>query len=177
MLNCLCFITSFNKFVSYWYKFVLYLYSMYIVYIEYRIYNYNKIEHMLPALVQSVIRRFQFLCSKWKNPSRAHRWDRIALLKEGESPVLPGEERKAEEGGMVVQVESASWERALFFFQVPLKPILSHGRAGPAGSHPIKNKWGGAWAVTCQVRVGWPSPGRLHEPPTFPTSILPHYHS
>jgi hypothetical protein len=39
---------------------------------------------------------------------------KIALLRKGESPVLPGEERAEEEGGMV---ESASRESMLFFFR------------------------------------------------------------
>jgi hypothetical protein len=55
---------------------------------------------------------------------------RIALLRKGELPVLPGEEREEGRGGKVESV---------LFFQVPLKPTLSHGRAGPRGSHPIKN--------------------------------------
>jgi hypothetical protein len=59
-------------------------------------------------------------------------------LRKGESPVLPGEERKEEEdeeeGNSGTQVESTG--RELFFFQVPLKPIFSHGSAGPGGSHP-----------------------------------------
>jgi hypothetical protein len=32
---------------------------------------------LLMALVQSVIRRSWFLCSKWKNPSRAHGWGEV----------------------------------------------------------------------------------------------------
>nr|XP_020022864.1 anaphase-promoting complex subunit 10 isoform X2 [Castor canadensis] len=40
--------------------------------------------------------------------------------------------------------------------RVPLKPTLSHGRAGPGGSHPIMNERGAAWAVPSKVRVVWP---------------------
>jgi hypothetical protein len=35
---------------------------------------------LLPALVQSVIRRSWFLCSKWKNPSRAYGWGEVGQL-------------------------------------------------------------------------------------------------
>jgi hypothetical protein len=31
-----------------------------------------------------------------------------------------------------------------FLFRVPLKPALPHGRAGPGGSYPIINEWGGS---------------------------------
>jgi hypothetical protein len=30
-----------------------------------------------------------------------------------------------------------------FLFQVPLKPTFLQKRAGPGGSHPIMNEWGG----------------------------------
>jgi hypothetical protein len=53
--------------------------------------------------------------------------------------VRKGKEEEAEEEARWVQVESAGRERA-FLFQVPLKPILSHGKAGPGGSHPIMKK-------------------------------------
>jgi hypothetical protein len=33
--------------------------------------------YLLPALVQSVIRRSRFLCSIWNNPSRGHEWGEI----------------------------------------------------------------------------------------------------
>jgi hypothetical protein len=36
-------------------------------------------------------------------------WGRIALLREGETPILPGKEREEEKGGMVGSV--------LFFFR------------------------------------------------------------
>jgi hypothetical protein len=93
-------------------------------------------------------------------------------LRKGESPVLPGEEREEELDGKV-GAGGVRWQREwAFLFKVPLKLTLSHRRADPGGSHPIMSKWGGAWAVPCQVQVVWPSPGNLHEPQTFPTSSV-----
>jgi hypothetical protein len=57
--------------------------------------------------------------------------------------------------------------------QMALKLTQPHRRAGPGGSHPIMNEWGGVLVVPSQVRVIWPIPRYLHEPPTFPTSSLP----
>jgi hypothetical protein len=64
-------------------------------------------------------------------------------LRKGESPVLPSEER--EEVKDMLGTGEVHWQREdAFLFQVPLKPILPHGRAGPGGSHPIMNDWRGA---------------------------------
>jgi hypothetical protein len=54
-------------------------------------------------------------------------------------------------------VEFASRERA-FLFQEDLKPTLPLGSAGPGGSHPIMNEWGGIWAAPSWVRVVWLTP-------------------
>jgi hypothetical protein len=82
-------------------------------------------------------------------------WGRIALLKEGESPILSGEERK-EEGMM--GTGGVCWQRESFSFSGAFKTYTTPWGAGPGGSHPIMNKWGGAWAVPSQVRVVWPIP-------------------
>jgi hypothetical protein len=42
-------------------------------------------------------------------------WDRIALLREGESPILPGEER--EEEGNMVGAGGVHQQREVFFFR------------------------------------------------------------
>jgi hypothetical protein len=93
-------------------------------------------------------------------------WGRLALLREEESPVLPGEERNRRRGHGGCRWSPLA-ERASFSFSGAM------GRAGPGGSCPIMNKWGGAWEFL--ARRGWsgPSPGNLHEPQTFPTSRLP----
>jgi hypothetical protein len=93
-------------------------------------------------------------------------WGRVALLRKGESPicqVTKGKKKKrgGEAGGVSQQRESA------FLFQMPLKPILPHGRAGPGGSHPIMNKWGGAGVVPSQVRVVWSIPRQPTSAPNF----------
>jgi hypothetical protein len=75
--------------------------------------------------------------------------------------------RKGKKGAWWAQVESTGKERALFIFQVPLKPTLPHGRTGPGGSHPIMNKWRGAWVVPSQVRVVWSFPRQHARAPNF----------
>jgi hypothetical protein len=71
-------------------------------------------------------------------------------------------------GGVYQQRERAS------LLQVLLKPTLTTGRADPEDSHPVMNKWGGAWAIPSQVRVVLAIPGQpIHESQTFPTSTLP----
>jgi hypothetical protein len=100
---------------------------------------------------------------------------RIALLREGESPVLPGRGRKTGRGHSGCRWSPPA-ETHAFLFQVPLKPTLPHGRAGPGGSHPIMSEWGGGQAVPSQVRVLWPGhPQATHEPQTFPPPSLPHH--
>jgi hypothetical protein len=39
------------------------------------------------------------------------------------------------------------------------------GREEPGESHPIMNKWRGAWVVPTQVRVVWAALGNLHMSP------------
>jgi hypothetical protein len=86
-------------------------------------------------------------------------------LREGESSVLPGEEREEEEEGDMVGTGGVHWQREnAFLFQVALRPILPHGRAGPRSSHPIMNEWGGTWQFPAT---------NLHEPQTFSTFSLP----
>jgi hypothetical protein len=98
-------------------------------------------------------------------------------LRKGEKPVLPGEEREEEAKSNDGCRWSPQAEReSAFLFQVPLKPTLPDGKAGPGGSHPIMNEWGRLWGVPSQVRVVWPIPRQLHEPQTFPTSSLTHIH-
>jgi hypothetical protein len=53
----------------------------------------------------AVLRRAWSLCSKWKNPSRAHGWRKVECFIEGrESPVLPGEvgKKRKDQGGLLV---------------------------------------------------------------------------
>jgi hypothetical protein len=110
------------------------------------------------APLQSVTRRSWFLCSKCKNPSRARGWLREgSFIEEKGLPVLPGVGREAEKRAQWAQVESTGQERA-FLFQVPLKPTLPHGRAGPGGSHPIMSEWGRSMVVPSQVMVVWAIP-------------------
>jgi hypothetical protein len=63
----------------------------------------------------------------------------VALLRKEESLVLPGEEREEEAEG-TVGTSRIHWQReCAFIFQVLLKSTLPHGRAGPGGSHLIRN--------------------------------------
>jgi hypothetical protein len=57
--------------------------------------------YWIPLLTANgIFRRPWSLHSKWKNPSRTWTgWGRVALLREGESPILPGEEREEERLG------------------------------------------------------------------------------
>jgi hypothetical protein len=81
-------------------------------------------------------------------------WSRIALLRKGESSVLPGEEREEEEGGVHQQRERA-------FYTTPWE---GRPRRFP---NPIMNKWGGAWAVPSQLRVVWLIPRQPTWAPKF----------
>jgi hypothetical protein len=124
-------------------------------------------------LMQSVIRKSWFLCSKWKKSKQSTwmGWGRIVLLRKEESPLLPGDETEEAEGTV-----GCRWREPTFLFQVLLKPILLHGRAGPGGSHPIMNEWVGTWAVPSQMRVVWPIPRHPTWAPLFsyqPASNLP----
>jgi hypothetical protein len=69
---------------------------------------------------------------------------------------VPGEGREEEAEGVVGAGGVCRQREHAFLFQVPLKPTLTHGRAGPRGCHPIMNKWGGIWEVPSQARVAWP---------------------
>jgi hypothetical protein len=87
-------------------------------------------------------------------------------LRKRESPVLPGEKKRTEHivgtGGVCQQREDA------FLFQVPLKPTLPHRRAGPGGSHPIMNKWGGVRLSSQPGESGLALPQATYMNPKLP---------
>jgi hypothetical protein len=58
-------------------------------------------------------------------------------------------------------------QQSAFLFQVPLKPTLLHGRAGPGGSHPIMNCMGRGMGSSQPGEGGLPHPQTTHEPQTF----------
>jgi hypothetical protein len=92
--------------------------------------------------------------SVWKNPrrTRGYKWDLLKV-------------RKGNTKGAWWH-SGVCWQReCAFLFQVLLKLTLTHGRADPGDSHPMKNQWVGAWVVPSQVRVVWAIPGEAYISP------------
>jgi hypothetical protein len=118
------------------------------------------------VLVTSVIRKilvFVLQMEKSKQ-STCIGWGRTALLKKGESPVLPfwGKGRRSRGHG------GCRW--SLLAFKTYTTPWARKPRRFP----PIVNEWGGPWAIPTQVRGVWAIIPRQHTwAPNFSTSSLP----